>query len=318
MAAPRPPLPTRAVLRAPRWLANGNPAQHLRNAGLHNRPVPGAADSHEVQTEESYLRRRRPGLIDVEHLAGPTVPVPRLERLLDAQQTADMDYDIGADAVAEVAALQEKAQHSDRLVDGIVVWQAATLCAPAEQLPELTAGVREGLLALRTAGRPEEQVMHSVGVHLVRRSPQLIHRTKLFLLLLQHDHDPRLRDGDLVALQKALDGGEAVFAASQDLYQGVLVPGEVYLAPLLGALSPAVWAFSAHRTLGIIVYTLGQPLQGNSGNAAELLQTLPQQGASPDPARERARIPTLGTAPSSVDPISVGGSGRVGGVEQCL
>lgn len=296
--APRPALPARAVLPMPRWLADGNPSQHLKVAGLRSQPVRGAADQYEVQTEESYLQRRRPGLIEVEHLAGPIVPTPRLERLIDAEQTAELRYDVGAAAIAEAEVLREKAQRSRRLVDGVVAWQAATLCVPVERLPELTAAVREGLLALRTAERPGEPVMNSVGVHLVRRSPRLIHRTKLFLLLLQSSHDPRLRGGDSAALQEALDTGERVFAASQDLYQGFLL-GEVYLAPLLGALSPAVWAFNVPRALGIIVYTFGQPLQGNAGNAAELLQTLPRQGASPDPAQARASIPTLSPTAAS-------------------
>ncbi|MBN9795640.1 hypothetical protein DMP17_44805 [Pseudonocardia sp. TMWB2A] len=134
--------------------------------------------------------------------------------------------------------------------------------------------------------------MDSAGVHLVRRASELVHRTKLCLLLLQAGHDPLLLAADMAAITALIEAGEPGFRASQDLYQGVFL-GEVYLAPLLGALSPAVWGFCAPRSLGIVVYTMGQPLLGHAGNAAELLQTLPQQGAAPDPDRERARIPRL-------------------------
>lgn len=278
-------------------MGEGRPDEFLNGAGL--RAWPAGTGRWQVQTEESYLRRR-PDLFSVEHLAGPTVPVPRLERLLDAQRRAMLD-DSGGTKIAEAAALQERAQNSDQLVDGVVAWQAATLTARAEDLPAVVERVREAFLSMRMA-QSQEAAMDSAGVHLVNRSPQLVHRAKLCLLLHQHDHDPRLQAGDVAGIQAVLAHGGLAFAASQGLYLGIFL-GEVYLAPLLGALTPAVWAFCAPRDLGIVVYTIGQPLLGDMGNPVELLQTLPRQGADPDPDRERERIPKLSptAGPAALD-----------------
>lgn len=283
--APRSSPPTQATLVAPNWMGEGRPDEFLNDAGL--RTWPTSNGRWQVKTELSYLRQR-PDLVWVEHLAGPTGPVHRLERLLAAQRRTVFG-DSGGTRIDETTAPQERAQNSDQLVGGVVAWQAATLTARTEDLPVVVERVRDAFLVMRMANS-KEPVMDSAGVHLVHRAPQLVHRAKLCLLLHQHEHDPRLQAGDVAGVQAVLAHGGLAFAASQGLYLGVFL-GEVYLAPLLGALTLAVWAYCAPRDLGIVVYTIGQPLLGDMGNPVELLQTLPRQGADPDPDRER--IPKL-------------------------
>jgi hypothetical protein len=99
--------------------------------------------------------------------------------------------------------------------------------------------------------------------------------------------DEKLGLGDLSQIQAAAAAGENAFASSQGLYDGIYTL-DAYIAPLLGALSPAVWSFHAARMLGTIVYTLGQPIAGTQGTAAELLHVLPNQGTY-----ESSMIPTL-------------------------
>jgi hypothetical protein len=67
------------------------------------------------------------------------------------------------------------------------------------------------------------------------------------------------------------------FASSQGLYDGIYTL-DAYVAPLLGALTPAIWSFQAIRGLAVIIFSLGQPISGTQGSAAELLQILPSVG----------------------------------------
>jgi hypothetical protein len=135
--------------------------------------------------------------------------------------------------------------------------------------------------------RPDEHPFADAGVHLIRRSPQLIHRAKLTSVLLQVEHDPRLQAGDVGHLQRSLAAGELVFSASQGLADGILV-ADAYLGPLLGSLSPHVWAIAALRARGAIVYSFGSPVNGTLGRPTELLHLLPSKGAP-----QSVRIPTL-------------------------
>jgi len=124
-------------------------------------------------------------------------------------------------------------------------------------------------------------------VHLVRRAPALVHRGKFTSMLLQAEHDPRARAGDTEHLRAAIRSGELAFNASTGLYDGILV-GDAFLGPLLGALTPYIWAFAAHRALGAIVYSLGRPLSGTPGRPTELLHLLPSQGA-----RDTTALPVI-------------------------
>ena len=106
-----------------------------------------------------------------------------------------------------------------------------------------------------------------------------MHRVKLTSVLLQVDHDPRLLAGDVNHLRRGLAADELVFSASQGLSDGVVV-GDAYLGPLLGALSPHVWAVASHRARGAIIYSLGQTFLGTLARPAELLHLLPCQSAT--------------------------------------
>jgi hypothetical protein len=81
--------------------------------------------------------------------------------------------------------------------------------------------------------------------------------------------------------------GRLLFNSSRYLFQGVFLL-DPYLAPMLAALSPAVWAVHAPRGLGTIVYTLGRPVRGIRGEIAEPLQLL----SPADMPRSRS-VPTL-------------------------
>lgn len=270
--------PSTALLTAPAWLDPQASTLFTGGAGLRWRAVSGATATWRVSTEERY-RRARPDLVDAEHLAGPDMPRPRLDRLAQVAIAAAVEQPpIRPDLLDEH---HRRALSTGDLVDGVRHWQLTTMNAAPEHLPAVAAAVRARLLEVTVEGAPEDHLLADAGVHLFRLAPALIYRARLFMMLQQAEHDPRLRPGgDFAALQAAhLAGDETVFGASRSLFSGIFL-GEVYLGPLLGALSPSVWAFSAHRTSGAIIYTLGAALAGTSGRAGELLQVLPSAGAS--------------------------------------
>lgn len=275
----RPPLPTAATLTVPAWISQTGPEPFATEAGLRWNAVNGSPGRWRLRTEESY-RRVRPELVAIEHLAGPDATRPRLERLTDIASASLVD-DPGGKWPRHLAGRHQRAHQSGNLADGVTMWQLQTMDTPPPLLPATVAAVRAALIDMTVAEDPRHHPMANAGVHLFRLAPSLVHRAKLFTVLLQSEYDPRLQqDGDLGALQRVLESnGESAFAASRSLFEGILI-GDAYLGPLLGALSPAVWAFAAHRVSGVVIYTLGAALAGTNGDAAELLQVLPSQGPS--------------------------------------
>lgn len=270
--------PSTAVLKAPGWLNPRAPGPFSAEADLRWRAVPGAAATWRVSTEERY-RHTRPELVDAEALAGPDMPRSRLDRLAQVAAAAAVENPPIRPALLDEH--HRRALSTGNLVDGVRHWQLTTMSAAPDHLPAVAATVRDRLLDVTVEGAPEEHLLADAGVHLFRLAPALMYRARLFTMLQQAEHDPRLQPGgDLAALHAVhLAGDQTVFGASNSLFDGIFL-GEVYLGPLLGALSPSVWAFSAHRTSGAVVYTLGAALAGTSGRATELLQVLPSVGAS--------------------------------------
>jgi len=65
-------VPSHALMMLPAWLANGDPARLLSQAGLWGERVADRDNLWQVRTEESCLRVR-PRLVAIDHLAGPGV-----------------------------------------------------------------------------------------------------------------------------------------------------------------------------------------------------------------------------------------------------
>ena len=280
-----------AVVSVPSWMWGGDPTQFFTEAALHSRAVPrvdgdsGAHSRWRLQTRENYLRAR-PALVTVEHLAGPAAPRPRLHRLAAAAAESIVP-DLGGAFLEQIAEMRARAQKTEGLVDNWNHAVYATIDAPPEHLEEIAAAVHHRAVTTTVEERPGERPFEHAGVHLFRRAPAVVHRGKLASILLQTQYSPPLRTGDIENLQQMLGEGRSVFAASEGLFNGTML-GDAYLGPLLGALSPHVWAFPAHRALGTIIYSLGHPLAGTPGRPAELLHLLRSPG--PDTP---STVPTL-------------------------
>jgi hypothetical protein len=104
-----------------------------------------------------------------------------------------------------------------------------------------------------------------------------MYRAKLPAVLLRHQYDPQLRQGNVAHVQQMLATGENVFASGFGLLRG-LSSFDVYIGPLMGALTPGVWGFAAVRSFGAILFSLGRAIAGTRPRAAEMLHLLPSAG----------------------------------------
>ena len=266
--------PKTAELVVPGWMWGGDPAGYFATARLHARHSE-QPERWRVQTAERY-RGQRPSLVRVDHLAGPATRRPQIDLLAAAAAAPDAILaDTGGQLPRQLEELRELANHSGLLVDGWSSWLAATSLAPVDRLVEVVEAVYDGMREMPLEGDAAVRLHADAGVQLVRRDPVVVHRAKLASTLLQTEHDPALQNGEMADLKARLAAGP-VLVSSQGLFEGIFL-FDAYLGPLLGALAPHVWAFSAPRALGVVAYTLGCALNGTLGRAAELLQLLPGQ-----------------------------------------
>jgi len=244
-----------------------------------------AGGGHVVEAVERR-ERGRPGLVVCDDLAGAGLP-DRYDRLDAAEADAPTAPD-PADREHVHQQVERLAARTDGgLSAAFVLHQLQISSIPSAQAVAAVRAALDDTLGVRFDG-DGEQAFPLAAVHLVRRRPEILHRAQLPAVLLRLQHDPALREGDLAAANDALARGELVFAASGGLSQG-LVLLDAYLAPLLGALTPFVWAVPAARTSGTVVISFGHAVAGASGDAAEPLQLLPSRG--PEHPRDSPVLP---------------------------
>jgi hypothetical protein len=246
-----------------------------------------------VETEENYLHAR-PSLITVCHLAGPTTPQPRFEilrRLAECETPGPTAND--AIVAKEIDRLGKRAVATGNPVDAFARSQLQTVAAQSSELPDAVRFIYESFLQVGLTEDQHQKAFANCGVHVFQRDAALLHRLKMASVWLRLSADEHLALGDLTEVRTRLATGNGAFASSEGLYDGIYTL-DAYIGPLLGALSPAIWSFHASRTLGTVVYTLGQPIAGTTGTASELLHVLPHQGTY-----EASKIPSLSASASS-------------------
>lgn len=265
----------------PQWFWGADPQQFLTEAGLVDRGR-SPAGTWRVQTEESY-RRTRPSLVWSEDLAGPGCASERIDRLGDlSTEAGDIDHiEPNEDVSRGLDQLRRRAEAERTPVAGLAVNQIVMALAPGPELPRAAREVWEDLRTVRLLEHETGLAFPHAGVHVVRRSPAFVHRVHLPLVLHRLHHDPELAQGDLRYVQQQLDMGRPVFESSRQLLDGLLV-FDCYVGPLLGALSPFIWAIPAWRGLGVVIHSLGTTMAGTLGAAAEPLQLLRQVGSDED------------------------------------
>lgn len=266
-----PPFPRYAKLRTPNWLWGGDPRSLLTNARLHSRPEDEGVWS--VQTEESYYRRP-PSLfrhLEIHRPGSNPAEFGRLQQIFSADRVTAT-----RESIERVNKFGDRLVESADLASVVTHLQVSLAVAPSAQLPEIARHIHEALTAIPMEGDDAQLPFRDAGVHVVAHDPALVHRIKFASVWLRLEYDHRLRSGNVDHIAE-IEGGAPAFASASDLHDGMLL-FDAYMAPLLGALSPFVWAFGAARPSGNVIVSLGTRIGGASGEAAELLQTLATQG----------------------------------------
>lgn len=252
----------RTRYKFPEWLGGNDPKGYLAAAGY---SLSSDRDGDYVQTCESYFELR-PSLIWVR-----TIPTkgsrPTWDELAALPTLAINEPPYFAGALARL----ESAAKSGALVDLVEFYQVALATSPSAELPALAEQ-----LFTQLAGRAPGA---SQGVYIVEPSKALRYRWGLPQLAL------RLEQSDDVSwakLREILAGGERPFASSVGLNRGASL-FDVYLGPMLGAASPALWSISFAGGEWQLLFTLGKFVAGTLNRSAELLQQLPIYGSSAPP-----------------------------------
>ncbi len=282
-------------MRLPPWMWGSNAQDFFDQAELQGTR---SGDDWRVQTIERY-RGKKPDLVRVLDVAGPGVAVDGFTLLRELEQGSlaiDHNHD-GLDD--EIARLTHRAEHDSLIGDptsSFALMQLLLSIAPRAEAPMRAKWCVDQLRAMTLVERPSERVFSGTGLQLISARPALRSRLKVPSVLLRLTQDTKLDSGDISHIQAAHQSGEEIFASSTKLYEGSVVL-DAYVGPLLGALTPWVWAFSTVRSSGVYVFTLGCGLAGTRGGAAELLQVLPQRGT------DRASGPVALSAKASTSAV---------------
>lgn len=240
-----------------------------------------------VRAKESYSHSP-PDLLELVRALGPTA------RLGAAASLSTMSVDsIDADVLTHSRnRLQEELQRIEAEPGGLASFaafhQLAAMGTTMTDFPAQAEATWQQILEM-TAVEDGEYLFPSAGVYAIRRSDALLHRIKIVSVMLRIQHDPQLAAGDLSGvLGQHADSVRGAFASAAGLHSGYYML-DAYIGPLLGALSPGVWGFAAHRGRGPVIYSFGRPVSGTAASAPELLRTIGTPGA--DSATEFSDLP---------------------------
>lgn len=264
-------LASMVIAALPAWLWGGRPLDLVALAQWRAREAPGG---FRVQAQEAYTRRARPFLVDHDVVVDETgqrqagyrtvseLADPGIEQPIFARLKSQGRLDLGEDKD-----LPSLLYHACLVVG----------TADGEDLAQECADACEAVRARVTSERGSP-VFPQASVHVVRRSAALIHRVKLVSVLVRLQHDEQLAGGDVSQVLLDWENRRSSFGSSGGLADGVYVL-DAYVAPLLAALSPAVWAVPAVRMHGMVLLSLGRPVSGTARVPNELLRSLTTVGA---------------------------------------
>lgn len=249
-----------------------------------------------IQTEESYYRRQADlvGSIAISRsLPANARNSQLLQKLVAAEPALTNLYDNRQQYITETRErLTTRIEQSSSFAAMATLWQLDMVTAAPEDVLGLIESIEIAIGQI--TDESGQRVFPNCAVQLMYRSPSLPHRAKLPAVLLRISQDDRLRQGDPTDLQRRVAEGELIFSASMGLSDGIMLL-DAYVAPLLGALSPHLWAFSTARGMGTTIFSIGRLLRGVPSEPSDLLDTIPHQSGSNNPPRT-ALTPQAGPA----------------------
>lgn len=276
-------VPRQARLALPAWFWGGDVDSYFTSARL-RASRDDATNAVTVEVEER-AGRTRPQLVRTREIFGPNAIAGRTT--IESEESFALNM-LGLSGL--VRSVDTK-NHLERLVSrasgppspssiaaGLAMHQLQTVAASVADIDNTLQAIFEDIKAIRLAesGAP---AFPYASVHFVSRDEALMHRTRLAPVMLRLQHDDALRSADLREVLEANARGELIFATANGIGDGFATL-DAYLSPLLGALSPFVWAVPAQRASGTLIFALGSHIAGTEGEAAEPLQLLPSRGPS--------------------------------------
>lgn len=258
-----------AIFTVPAWLWGGNPLGLFESADLHARRT-GDSSEIRVQTNEHYFRRAPDLVSDLASILQEPAPYAAMsDDSVDATWQPDLR-----------SRLESRPEGDGAMHEVFTFYQLHISAAPSASVVAQTLTAVETLQEI-TVSETGEQAFPLATAYAIKRSDALLHRIKLASVMIRLDHDPDLASGRIDRVVHRSQGQE-IFASSSDLHRGLFLL-DAYVAPLLGCLTPAVWAVPAYKGYGPILISLGRAISGILGEASEPLQNVGAgQGASED------------------------------------
>lgn len=266
-------MPKSALVDLPSWLWGGEVPGFLRSAGLQWTLAGKGTGRFQVRAIERGRRdRSQVRLVDSADLFTLSAS-DRRAVLANVEAAAPGEVLAGnTKLAAEVARLNQKAEAAGRagyVAPTLGAIQLSTVAAHTDELhtviEQAVAHMRSNALTITETGAP---LFPHASAHVVVRARGLVTRSRLPTVLIRLANDEQLRRGDLSHAQADLESGKLIFASSGSLSDGLFL-ADVYLAPLLGALMPFVWAFPAVRASSIVLFTLGRAIPSSAGHPVE-------------------------------------------------
>lgn len=247
-----------AILRLPQWMAGGDLTEFGRQCRWRLEEVDRPAGEWRVRLDER-VRRKPARLVQVHQLATAANADKRgaYSRLRRLPAAPGGGNSLPPEKIqAELDRLAN--ERPNEFVALACRSSLATTTTSAEHLTTIVQQVlREGLLPL----------LPNSAAYLAEIDPALSFRYAATRVLLQVHDDP-----SLILRRPTQRSDELIFNSGRWLFSDTAVGLGAYLSPLFLSLSPWVWAISAPRAGGVVIYTLGGAAVGRRGEASELLQ----------------------------------------------
>ncbi|MCC6496997.1 MAG: hypothetical protein IT193_12165 [Propionibacteriaceae bacterium] len=228
-----------------------------------------------VQPNETY-RRRRPDLVRLRTIATSSEASPRWHELSSLRERAEVDLPKHVQDALERR--RAKAEQSGALIDAINYQRLLLTVLPIAELPTQARYFSEFLNSVRFSDDSDTGPFPNTGVHVLEVDHSLLRRLKIASVWLRLEQDARLGSGDASHVVAMNADHEDVFASSAGLYEGVML-FDAYVAPLLAAGSPGIWAINVVRSFGSLIFNLGTFISGTDADAVEMLQFIGVPGA---------------------------------------
>lgn len=256
-------------MQLPSWLYGDDPQGFGAQAALEFKAIDHTAGTWTMSPLERVRRSPAANLIRTQQIAGRGTH-SRFDLLEALDRTAPVDEPRVRDVRGEVhRMIEERPGDIAALISGITV---LTSTAPLDQVADRACEGYQALCELRGDGADRPPLFPDAAVHLIRVESALHYRCVLPRLLLRVQHEPAV-----MTTRPSPPGRTGSFVSGLGLSTGQLL-FDAYLAPLLCALRPWVWAFPAPRMVNVVLFDLGRLIAGTKGTAAEPLALLGPPG----------------------------------------